>query len=66
VSLLGVGVSLPTKVDIDVSVAVTHAQAAWQLGIEYAFASKRYLADWWTDYAPLLHSLYQQAADLVR
>jgi hypothetical protein len=66
VTLLGFAVDLPTQVSVDASLVLTFVKTAWQQGIEYAFACKRYLSDCWADYAPFLRSLYQQAADLVR
>lgn len=66
VTLLGFGVNLPTQVSFDASQALEFVQTTWKQGLEYAFASKRYLSDCWADYRPYLRSLYQQVADLVR
>lgn len=66
VTLMGVGLNLPTQVSFDASPTFDFAQTTWKQAIEYAYIGKRYLSEYWEDYRPYFRIFLQHVADLVK
>lgn len=66
VTLLGVGVTIPTQVSIDGSLVLAFVQTTWQQAIEYAFVGKRHFSDCWADAAPFLRAFLHQVANHIK